>query len=308
MAIAQSMRQEAAEKDLIARLGNQGIPACIIKGNAIARILYEDPNCRSSADIDVLVTNRDVVKADLILRHSRFIPNSQVPLSYLIYHHHHTTYYDSKTKNHIELHWNFGVPHYFRLSSEEIWEGITTDSDGRLTASPALLLVILLIHHHSHTFRELRILVDLLWLFHKYDLQMDWAEVACRLKRLGLTKTMLICISQLEALWPAQISTIRSATELKKALAGMGCGVSGYLISYFRMDLSRTSALNAFTEQFYARLALDDLSTIILSFTRTIAPPPAVIRDMYHSNSNLMLMINYVRFICRRLKVWLGGW
>ena len=60
MAVARSMRQEAVEKDLVAKLSKVGISACIIKGNEIARTIYNDPNCRSSADIDLLIRTKDL--------------------------------------------------------------------------------------------------------------------------------------------------------------------------------------------------------------------------------------------------------
>ena len=57
-----SMGQEAIEKEVVALLGKRGIPACIIKGNEIARTLYGDPNCRSSSDIDILIKRADIAR------------------------------------------------------------------------------------------------------------------------------------------------------------------------------------------------------------------------------------------------------
>ena len=299
------MRQEAVEKKVVAMLGKRGIPVCIIKGNEIARSLYDDPNCRGSADIDVLVKKSDAIKADMILRSANYTPDSEIPLIYFMYHTHHTIYRDPVYNNLIELHWLFGVPYFFKLSSEEMWEGIVTESDGHAQLSPEMLLIMLLIHHHNHSFNELKILVDLLWAFQKYDQSLRWREFSVRLKRMGLTRVAMISISQLEALWPSDTSRMQSVGSLKQSLVDMGCSVSKYLTSYFRMDLDSTSELNI-RDKITGRFALDGLDTIFLSYLKTMFPPPEAIRELYHNDGKLMLPINYLRFICRNVTKWTG--
>ena len=304
--VARSMRQEVVENQIIAALGKQGIPACIIKGNEIARSLYEDPNCRSSADIDVLVKKSDFLKADLILRNAHYTSDNKFLFADFMYHTHHRDYNDPVYNNLIELHWIFGVPYFFRLSSEEIWEKVVIGEGGHAKLSPEMLLVILLIHHHSHSFRELRVIVDILWAFYKYDQTINWPEFSATIKRLGLTKTILISIRQLDALWPERISSMQSIRTLKQLFIDMGCRTSGFLVSYFKMELGRSSELNFYMDKFVARFALDGLDTIFFSYLKTLFPPPEVIRQIYHSNANLMLPINYLRLICLRVKNWAG--
>jgi len=304
MAVARSLRQEATEKDVVATLGKEGIPVCIIKGNEIALIIYEDPNCRSSVDIDVLVRQGDVTKADFLLRAAGYKPE-ETSLDYLMLHKQHAVYQDPAHRNMIELHWHFGIPYFFKLSSEEMWGEVMIGKDGRGHLSPGMFLILLLIHHHNHSFSEFKILVDLLWAFNKYNQVINWGAFASKLKKFGLTRASLISISQIEGLWQDDLLRLQSLGKLKQSLAAMDCKVPEYLTSYFKFDLDRTSGLTL-RNKIAGRFALDGLSTTFLSYLKTAFPPPDAIQSFYHCKSSLMLPVNYLRFILWRLKHWTG--
>ena len=53
-----SMRQEAVEKEILQLLGAEQIPAIVMKGNEIAKEIYNDPNCLTSSDIDILIRKK----------------------------------------------------------------------------------------------------------------------------------------------------------------------------------------------------------------------------------------------------------
>jgi hypothetical protein len=304
-AVVKSISQEVIENQIIAALGKQDIPACIIKGNEIARTIYEDPNCRSSADIDVLVKNSDVVKADLIMRTAHFKPANDISLCYFILHQQHAVYRESVYNNLIELHWNFGIPYFFRLSSEEIWKEVIVGEGGHMQLTPEMLLISLLIHHHNHSFSEMKILIDLLWTLKKYDQIINWPDFSVRLKKIGLTRVTMISICQIEDLWPTDASRIHSIKMLKQILIDMDYSVSKYLTSYFRMNLEGTSELSLM-DKIVGRFALDGLDMIFLSYLKTIFPPPEAIHELFHTAGNLTLPIDYLRFICWRIKRWAG--
>lgn len=50
-----SVRQEAVQNEIFSLLTNNGIPSAVIKGNTLAADVYDDPNSRSSDDIDILI-------------------------------------------------------------------------------------------------------------------------------------------------------------------------------------------------------------------------------------------------------------
>lgn len=302
--VARSMRQEAAEKDILTALKNQGIPACIIKGNEIARTLYQDPNCRSSVDIDLLVRKKDIIKADEALKTAHYLADEK-SLGYFMHHTQHATYHDAQNKHLIELHWSFGIPYFFKLTSEDIWQEIAAGEDDNMHLSSEMLLILLLIHHHNHSFSELKILVDLLWAFQKYDQIITWPDFAKKIKKLGLASVTLISISQLESLWPDHTARMHSTQLLKQALYNMGCSVSNHLAAYFQMDLEKQSDLSI-KDKILGRFALDGWSTILLSYWKTLFPPPEALRDLYQNQCRLMLPIQYLRFIFWRFKKWTG--
>ena len=160
--VALSMQQEAIENEIFTILGKKKVPSVVIKGNKIAREIYDDPNCRASSDIDILIRREDAEKVDMILREAGYIAEADIPLIYCLSRIHHAIYYHPRNNMLIEIHWGFGVPYFFKLDSEEIWDEVIISDSGEARLSPEMLMFMLLIHHHSHSFRELKILVDIL--------------------------------------------------------------------------------------------------------------------------------------------------
>jgi len=147
---ALSAQQEAIEKEFVSLLAREGIPSIVIRGNRIAQEIYNDPNCRTSSDIDVLIKISDALRADSILSTAGYSRNDSLPLKFWLYRIHHAIYYYPKTDNLIEVHWNFGIPSFFRLSSEKIWDGVISADSGQYKLSPEMFVIMLLMHHHMH--------------------------------------------------------------------------------------------------------------------------------------------------------------
>ncbi len=199
--IAISVKQEAVENEIISLLRRRGIPAAVIKGNRIAKEIYDDLNCRTSADIDILIRRGDAIKVESVLSKAGYIGDSDIPLIYCLSRIHHTTYYHPQNNIPIEIHWRFGIPYFFKITSEEIWNEVIFADSGQARLTPEMLMIMLLIHHHSHSFRELKILVDILWSLYKYDNEIDWHKFAKRLRKIGLLKSTQIILSQVQSLW-----------------------------------------------------------------------------------------------------------
>jgi len=152
--IALSAKQEAIEEEIKSLLRNKGIPMVAIKGNEIAKDIYNDPNCRTSSDVDMLVKRSHTFKVHEILLNAGYRPHVSLPLGYCFnYHVHHAVYYHPGTDIPVEMHWRFGVPYFFNLSSEEIWDDVTFLDSGKAILSPEMTIIMLLIHHHSHSCR-----------------------------------------------------------------------------------------------------------------------------------------------------------
>jgi hypothetical protein len=303
---ARSTQQEAAESMVISLLAEKGIPSLVIKGNQIARDVYHDPNCRVSSDIDILVRRQDAIKADKLLSASGYISEADTPLIYCMSRFHHASYRHPDHDFSIEMHWNFGIPYLFFLSSEEIWrDGILMDPENtRLT--PEMILIMLLVHHHAHAFRDLRIITDILWTLFRYEDCINWHQVTLKIRETGLVKTTLISLHQIKTLWEAISEKMWSFQTLEKEIKKTGYDVPEILLSYFQVDIHSNRLNNIYKDKFMARFALDKRSHMLFSFPKTIFPVPDAIRELYRDRRNWTLPYNYVRFIKWRMKDWIG--
>ena len=302
--IARSIRQENVQSEVSAILSKADIPWIVLRGNAIARLLYHDPYCRVSADIDLLIPRADVLSADKLFSGLGYRRGDTLPLNFWMNRIHHAVYIYPGTRSLIELHWNFGIPSYFRLTSEEIWAEVIPEESGQNGFSPEMTIIQLLIHHHMHAFRELKILVDILWAFHKYDGTVEWKTLAARLKNIGLMKTTLITLSQLMDLWKNLSSRMLSVTTVQQCLGEPVYRLPNYLQSYFCMDIGRDYQFQSFKDSVMSRLALDSPETICFSFVKSLFPMPGDIKALYDDKRNWTLPFNYSRFITWRLAEW----
>lgn len=301
--VALSAKQEALEREVSALLASKGIPYVVIRGNAIAEELYGDANSRTSSDIDILIKISDALHADQILSDAGFYRNDSIPLKFWFYRIHHAVYHCPRTDKLIEIHWNFGIPSFFRLSSEEIWEGVIATDSNRLKLSPEMSMIMLFIHHHMHSFREVKILADIVWSFHKYENNIDWESFHSKLSKAGLIKTALITVSQIRSVWDADIRDLKGLNVLYQNLQKTHS--TGHILkSFFEMDLNRGYQFQHAGDTLMARFALDGISTVIRSYSKMLFPSPAVIKELYENKASWSLPMNYLKFIRWRVKAW----
>lgn len=304
--VTRSIKQEAIEKDIIFLLQKKDIPAIIIRGNEIAREIYGKPYSRNSTDVDILIKLSDMLLVDSILTDNKYSRNDSIPLKFWFHRLHHAVYYHPETNDIIEVHWNFCIPSFFRLSSEEIWNEVIITGEDRLKLTPEMFIIMLLLHHHMHFFREFRILVDILWAFHKYEDVIDWHTFALKLKNIGLIKTSQITLNQIQGLWKEISKEMISVQTLQQAINNMGYRKHKFLLNCFQMDLQKNYQSRFCKDKVMARFALDKWSIIFFSFLKTLFPVPEAVKEIYSSKSNWTLPYNYLRFIKWRVKEWTG--
>lgn len=302
--ITLSARQEALENEVASLLRAKGIQSLIIRGNSLAKELYNDINCRTSTDIDILIRESDVMSADAILKDNRYDRNDRVPLKFWLHRLHHAIYHYPGTSDIIELHWNFGIPSFFKLSSQDIWDEVTVTDSGQLRLTPEMLVIMLLIHHHMHSFRELKILADIVWSLHKYKNIIDWHVFALKIGQIGLVKITGITMKQIQMLWEKAAEGISSIRELQNQMQEMGYREPKALLYFFKLDFESQYSFQNYKDKLIARFALDNLSTIIFSFLKILLPFPQAVKDFYEDKRNWALPFNYLRFIKWRVKEW----
>jgi hypothetical protein len=301
-----STRQEAVENEVTSLLLQKGIRSTVIKGNRLANEIFQDPNCRVSADVDILIPKVDAENADCILREQGYQPDAVAPVKYCLSRIHHAIYSHPCSNILVEIHWHFGVPYLFRLKSDEIWREIAEGESGVMTMSPEMTFIMLLIHHHSHSFRELKILVDILWSFYRYENVIDWRHFAMKIRNAGLVKTTLISLHQIKSLWTEAQDDLKPFRALEQEIINTGYSIPALLLSYFRMDIHEDKALNIYKDKLIARFVLDRWSDILLSFPRTLFPAPEAITELYRDGRIWTLPFNYLRFMTWRIREWIG--
>jgi hypothetical protein len=304
--VSRSARQEAVENEVMSLLLQKGIRSMVIKGNRLATEIFQDPNCRVSSDIDILIHKVDAENVDRILREKGYQGDTVAPVKYCLSRIHHAIYRHPDNNMLVEIHWHFGVPYFFRLTSDEIWREVKANNSGAMMLSPEMTLVMLLIHHHSHSFRELKILVDILWTLYRYENVIDWRHFAMRLIKAGLVKTTLIPLNQIRTLWKEAPDALKSFRALEREIKNTECNIPSIVLSYFRMDVHKDKAQNIYKDKLIARFALDSRSDILLSFPKTLFPVPEAIRELYQDGRNWTLPLNYLKFITWRVKEWMG--
>ncbi len=295
-------RREVAGKEVVSLLRDTHIPAIIFRGSELSREIYSNPHCRNFVDIDMLIRREDAYQVDSILLGSGYVTN--IPLKYWLYRIHHAVYYHPETKLLIEVHWNFGAPSFFPLNSEEIWSNVIFTDSGEDRLSPEMLMIMLLIHHHSHSFRVLKILVDIFWTLHKYENRINWHKFVKKLKKYGLLNVTLITLCQIRNIWGKTAATMESVQILQQELKKMSLRIPKFLISFFQLDLDRNYSSQLYKDKLLARFVLDKWSTILRTFTGTLFPVPEAINELYGEKRNWVLPFNYLRFISWRVKNW----
>jgi hypothetical protein len=190
------------------------------------------------------------------------------------------------------------------ICHQGIWNKITLSDTGHMKLSPDMIMIMLLVHHHSHSFRELKILVDILWALNRFEHDIDWGSLADRLEKIGLAKTALISLNQIRSLWDEIDDNIPAVRALEKNLKLSGKKIPKLLTKYFRIDVERNAPYSLYKDKFVARFALDGWARIGMSFLKTLMPAPVAIKELYRDYRNLTLPLNYLRFISWRIKEW----
>ncbi|MCX5869796.1 MAG: nucleotidyltransferase family protein [Deltaproteobacteria bacterium] len=293
--VALSLPQRALEKDVLCLLGQENIPAIVLKGSAISQDIYQNINSRTSCDIDLLIKESDVEIVDSILVNNGFIRSDPEPLPFLRYRRHHTTYLpkDSCQQIPIEIHWSFSIPGFFNFSSQQIWQQVEEHKDGTLKLSSQVNLIQLLMHHHMHAFKQLRNVIDLFWGIYVYDNKIDWSDFAENIKQIGLLGTTKNTIKQIEDLWPESSKGLRGLQILKNRTNK----TLFFLPVHGLIKLEPNAGPLCIKDKIIFRLALDSWDTRIFSFMKSVLPSPKIIEELYKDDNNKGMIRNYLRFI-----------
>ncbi len=295
---------EVVEKEVLELLSQHNFAAVVFKGRAIAKDIYGDQNSRASGDIDILIKCEDIFFVDELLRENGYSRQDDVPLAFQVTRLHHTTYVHHKWKFPIEVHWHFSIPSFFLIDSDEIWQDIVQNRDGKWHLSPEMMMTMLLMHHHMHAFKQLRSIVDFMWAFHLYSKKIDWMEFGAKIKKRGLVKTTMISINQIHALWDMEDDRLESVQKLKGLLSNNKTILSGLTSHYFNNPFGAKNYITK-GDMVFQRLTLDKLKTILRSFYKSFFPTKAEMEALFDGRHESGFFVMYLQFIRWRLQEWL---
>jgi hypothetical protein len=230
---------EAAEARLLAKelmeilgfLDSHGIPAVPFKGPALAVRLYGDLSLRGFGDLDIMICERDVVRARHLLIDRGYAPASVETgdLNQFLHDHHELLLYRADGNVRVDLHWRFtsrtaclaGDPERFLQHLETL----SVVGEQMRSLRPETYLLLLSIHAAKHRWVQLKFICDIAEIVAVPDL--DWNFVLQEANDLGLKRVLgtglLLAQGLLGASVPPKLAQDLRVDRTAKALAAQAC-------------------------------------------------------------------------------------
>lgn len=182
----QAQQRNRVARDTIQILNDANIPVLMTKGMALANEYYENIALRPMEDIDLVVTQEDVLKTINILDASGWSHNRQALKSpsyrrtaYLAYHR--AINLEKENATGIDLHWRPFHESDQRALADAFWarsKAIDIDGAAVRVPSPTDQLFHTIIHGmRPNVFNSMRWIADAAVVLRKADGQIDWATL-----------------------------------------------------------------------------------------------------------------------------------
>lgn len=202
------LRQTA---EVLAALHESGITSVILKGPALASLLYDDPIVRPSTDIDLLVRREEVDVACSAVERIGGLPPSAAVRAFQL-----ANSYDLQVilpaaagkPGLLELHWDLAPRGLFAVDLEA-WRGRSVEFrlDGQAARrfSNEDMLLHLALHMRKHRYVGLRWLCDVGELVRRFGATLDWPYVVRIARPAGLQVLLYTSLQLAERLLDAPV-------------------------------------------------------------------------------------------------------
>jgi hypothetical protein len=217
---------------ILSLLDSQGIPAVPYKGPALAVRLYGDLSLRGYGDLDIVICERDALRARRLLIHRGYAPALQLDSSELnqyLRENHEMQFCRADGKVRLDLHWRYtnrsacvaGDPERFLQHLE------TISIAGEVVQSLRLetYLLVLSMHAAKHKWGQLKLICDIAEILAVPDL--DWPYVLHEADDLGIKRALgtglLLAQGLLGAAVPPKLAQELKIDRTAKALAAQTC-------------------------------------------------------------------------------------
>ena len=231
---AQAKRYAEELVRILSLFEEQGIPAVPYKGPTLAQRLYGDLSLREFGDLDIMILQRDVPRAqDLIRSYGykfAYLKSADKLTEYIRANRELQFYHPDGTQ--LELHWRFALQlACVKHDPERFLQRFETISlaGAQVPSLPLeVYFLILAMHGTKHKWRQLKLICDIAEILGQPDL--DWKYVLQEAEDLGLKRMLavaaLLAEDPLEAVVPAELAhglnidrTARALTaEVRRAL------------------------------------------------------------------------------------------
>jgi hypothetical protein len=207
---------------VLGALRDAGVPAIVLKGAHLAKLVYQDIALRPMVDIDLLVPQEALRSAAEAVGNVGYKTKGDYNIEAMVTVMEHLPTFVKPGGAALELHWHIAQPAFpFDIQPESLWENARpAEIEGQATrvlCDEDLLLHIVLHMAYKHSFGlGLRPLVDVHTLLMRQRDTFDWEAFCARSKQCGLGKSayLVLRLSQrllnspvegqaLEALQPA---------------------------------------------------------------------------------------------------------
>jgi hypothetical protein len=192
-----NLRRSRALGRLLAALEAARIPIIVLKGLALAELMYRDVALRPMSDVDVIVRNSDFDAAVQVLFAAGFASDDFDPAIGSRGHPCHIHLRDPAEACVIELHWRLSPPtEVGQIDVDEVW---SRSRPVRLAAGPARVLatedLILSLAEHvaKHCFARGSLgLFDIDETVRRHSNEIEWREVVERARRWGVARSAYV--------------------------------------------------------------------------------------------------------------------
>ncbi|MCF6157749.1 MAG: hypothetical protein E3K32_04090 [wastewater metagenome] len=208
--LARNMYLYAELKRSLEAFYDKGVKVIVLKGAALAKIVYDDIGLRQMSDIDLLVKQEDLSHAEKIMSGLGYYFHGNMPPEWYRENHQHISYIHPETNIPVEIHWHIAKKtHMSRIRIvdtdiiEEWWEGVKTlefCSNKAFILCPDDLIIHLCLHFFKHRFISqnrgftskgaLIQMCDIFQTLKYYRHEIDWVRLKGKAEQYGIDTLM----------------------------------------------------------------------------------------------------------------------
>jgi hypothetical protein len=285
---------------ILGLLDSQGIPAVPYKGPALAVRLYGDLSLRGFGDLDIVIGERDALRARHLLIDRGYAPALQLDsgeLNQYLRDNHEMQFCRPDRNVRLDLHWRYtsrsaclaGDPERFLQHLE------TISIAGKEVRSLRLesYLLLLSMHAAKHKWAQLKLICDIAEILTVPDL--DWHYVLHEADDLGLKRALgtglLLAQGLLGAALPPKLARELKIDRTAKALAAQACtrlfeepgeswGAEADYTFQFELRERFRDRTKIFLRHFLPKLKPNERDRVFLSMPRSLSVAYYVVRPV----------------------------